>query len=137
MTTRTGRKAAETRAGATVPERRERRGGSSATEKLRRTYGLSRPLLARMLGLTDRILARGEKEGGPGGTDRAAKIRRVAKILKGLAQVMRASYIPTWLEAPNPACAEIGVGAPVELMERGHYETIEGMIFFLGSGVPT
>jgi len=90
-----------------------------------------------MLGVSDGTLARWEKAGGAGGTGRAAKIRRVAKILKGLAQVMRASYIPTWLEAPNPACAEIGVGAPVELMERGHYETIEGMIFFLGSGVPT
>ena len=50
---------------------------------------------------------------------------------------MRKSYLPTWLEKPNEACAELGANAPVDLMERGDYDAIEDMIFFFGSGVPS
>jgi hypothetical protein len=61
----------------------------------------------------------------------------VAAILKKAASAMRPAYVPTWVERPSPACAELGARAPVDLMERGDYDEVEALLFELGSGVPS
>jgi transcriptional regulator with XRE-family HTH domain len=104
--------------------------------KLRAGYGLSRPVLARALGITEATLGEWEEGVGHPGANGLAKVRRVRTILKRAAGTMRASYLPTWLEKPCDACAELGAATPLDLLERGDYEAVEGLIYYLGSGVP-
>ena len=66
----------------------------------------------------------------------ARRVQRVASILARLAGVMRRAFIPTWLDRPNDACKEIGVCTPLDLYEKGDYETIERMIWYIESGSP-
>jgi DNA-binding transcriptional regulator YiaG len=107
-----------------------------AMEKLRADYGLSKAVLARILGVS--VAALGQLENGQAGLSAAQRktVERVEKILARAAQAMHREYIPTWLEKPSPACAEIGARAPIDLIERGDYDTVEDLLFFLGSGVP-
>jgi len=100
------------------------------------TYGLDREVLARMVGLSRTALARWEKDEPLSDLKERTQIDRVANILERAAGVMRREYIPTWLHKPSPACTEIGATAPIDLMERGDYDTVEEMLFLLGSGVP-
>jgi hypothetical protein len=100
--------------------------------ELRDTYGFSRPLLARMLGVAEATLPRWEKGTTPSaaGQDR---VKRLAGILEGLARVMKKSFIPTWLASPNDACKG---RTPVDVLEAGQYETIEDLVYFLEAGEP-
>ncbi len=90
-----------------------------------------------MLGLSEETETRLEKGEIPV-PDETVRDRfdRLKAILQKAAGVMQLDYIPTWVENPSPACAEIGARAPVDLMERGDYEAVEDLLFFLGSGVP-
>ena len=100
---------------------------------LRHAYGLSRRLLARMLGVPGATLPKWEK--GVALPDAACleKVRRVRRILEGLARVMKKNFIVTWLTSPNEACAG---RAPVDLLEKGHYEAVEDLVYFLEAGEP-
>jgi hypothetical protein len=49
-----------------------------------------------------------------------------------LAQVVRADFIPQWLETPNQA---FGGLKPRELIERGQIDQLWRMIFYLESGI--
>jgi len=104
--------------------------------KLLTEYGLNRDLLARMASFSPAALARWEKGQRPSDLKERNRIERVATILVRAAGVMRRNYILTWLEKPSPACAEIGARAPIDLLERGDYDTVEEMLLLLGSGVP-
>jgi hypothetical protein len=102
--------------------------------KLSAACRVNRAMLAHMLGVTEPTLATWVA-GKPASAKDAAKTQRVGAILKTLTGVMRRSFIPTWLAQPNPACAELDARNPLDLMSRGDYETVEGMLFHLGSGV--
>ncbi len=109
---------------------------AQTTETLRTDYELSLPIFARMTGVPEATLASWEE-----GTDQLdsaalARIERIAGILHGLTRVMHLSFIPTWLEQPNDACKELGARAPLDLIERGDYAEVEGMVFYLESGAP-
>jgi transcriptional regulator with XRE-family HTH domain len=103
------------------------------SRELRDTYGLSRPVLARMLGVTEATLGRWEKGTTTPGAAGLEKVKRLGGILEGLARVMKKSFIPTWLASPNDACKG---RTPVDLLEEGQYETIEDMVYFLEAGEP-
>jgi hypothetical protein len=89
-----------------------------------------------MLGVSDAALTRLERGDEPLDVAVLARVERIRKILEKAAEVMRREYIPTWVEKPSAACEEIGALAPIDLMEKGDFEAVEDLLFFLGSGVP-
>lgn len=105
--------------------------------KLRAEYELDCSTFARMLGASEASLKRWEEGVEEPREEVAARAARVAKLLAGLARVMRKGFIPTWLVTPNDACKEAGAHTPLDLMERGDYGQIDDMIFYFESGVPT
>src|SRR5947209_6751509 len=83
------------------PARPVRRRAVVGTSRLRSEYGLTRQTVARMVGVSEGTVARWEEGKGRPGDATARRVRRVEGVLKGLAQVMRRGFIPTWLEQPN------------------------------------
>lgn len=90
-----------------------------------------------MTGIAPSALARWE-DGEANALDghALARIGRVAPILRGLARVVRRTFIPAWVEQPNDACKEVGAARPLDLFERGDYATLEDMVWYLESGTP-
>lgn len=101
-------------------------------------FGLSLPMFARMTGISQEALARWEKQ-KPSSLkgDARRRVQRVAHILEGLARRMQRTLIRTWIERPNDACKELGTGTPLDLFERGDYEVLEDMAWYLESGTPS
>ena len=103
---------------------------------IRRTYGLSQATFARALGLSQAAFERWEEGEAPVDLQVLSQLGRVKAILEKAARTMRRDYVPTWVEKPSPACEELGARAPIDLMERGDYDAVDDLLFFLGSGVP-
>jgi transcriptional regulator with XRE-family HTH domain len=103
---------------------------------VREQYGLSRATFARMLGVSDAALARLERGDGQLDKPALARVERIRRVLGKAVEVMRREYIPTWVKKPSAACKELGASAPIDLMEKGDFDSIEDLLFFLGSGVP-
>jgi len=103
---------------------------------VREQYGLSRATFAQMLGVSDAALAQVER--GDEQLDKLtlARVERIRKVLEKAAEVMRREYIPTWVTKPSTACKEIGALAPIDLLAKGDFDSLEDLLFFLGSGVP-
>jgi transcriptional regulator with XRE-family HTH domain len=106
-------------------------------DKVRASYGLKPAVFARMLGISPSALARLEKGEAPSDASILARFGKVKAILKRAAGTMRREYLPTWIEKPSEACSELGANAPIDLMERGDYDAVTDLLFFLGSGVPS
>src|SRR5262245_11684935 len=96
---------------------------------VRREYGLDPSLVAQLLGVTGRTLARWEKAGK---VPRAAQSRfaRVSGLLTALSRVIPPGELAAWLARPNDACPSAGGRTPAELVGKGHYDKIEAMIYF-------
>jgi transcriptional regulator with XRE-family HTH domain len=104
-------------------------------QRLREDFRISKKAFARALGVSERSLARIEAGGCPIESQMRDRLKRLRRILRKAAAAMRREYIPTWIERASPACAEIGAAAPVDLMERGDYDAVDSLLFYLGSGV--
>lgn len=100
--------------------------------EIRAAFGVTQPVFSRMTGFSVRAVAAWER--GRALSD-AARQRMVEmqRLYEGLAGVMNAAYIATWIESPAPA---FGGLKPLELIERGQLDHIWRMIFFLESGTP-
>ncbi len=59
-------------------------------------------------------------------------MNEVERLYDRLAGVIRADYLPEWLETPNPAFDRL---KPVEVIERGQVDRLWRMLFYLESGV--
>ena len=104
---------------------------------IRSDFDLSQASFARMTGITPDALVQWEQDKTARLDDETcARIKRVASILERFARVMRREFIPTWIEQPNAACKEIGATTPLELFERGEFESLEDMAWYLESGTP-
>ena len=129
-------KADRTRGEKLKPTRPARRGKTVLNlEKLGNDYDLSRRVLARALGVTEAALQDWEKGAGSPGIQERAKVRKLERILRRAAGALRRSYLPTWLETPSEACAELGAATPLALLGKGDYEAVEDLLYYLGSGV--
>jgi len=112
--------------------RRARASGDNATRHLRERFGMSQRIFARLLGISERSLAKFEKQ-----SDCGEKIRRqvnsLDRLQRALAQVIRTDEIAEWFQTPNPA---FGGLKPLEVVERGETDRIWAMIYDLGAGTP-
>lgn len=113
------------------PRRKKGRVLKTPQANLRKTFGLHRPLLARMTGLSERSLASWEAGARLNKAGQRATTS-VSRLLHALAEVVKKEAIAPWLDTPNPSLAGL---KPVEVMERGETDRLWRMIFFLGSGV--
>lgn len=100
---------------------------------LRERFGVNRKSFARMLGFSERALADWES-GKPPSEAGLQRIREMTRLQKALAGVMRAEFIGTWLNAPNPGFRSL---KPIEVIERGEIDRLWRMIYQLESGMPT
>jgi hypothetical protein len=57
----------------------------------------------------------------------------LARLQRALERVMKADFVPHWLQEPNDAFAGL---KPIEVVERGEIDRIWRMIYQLESGVP-
>jgi transcriptional regulator with XRE-family HTH domain len=103
---------------------------SAVPALLREEFGITRRLLARLTGLSERSLATWETGGKLNEASRRA-ILGVERLLRALAEVVRTEAIAGWLETPNEAFDGL---KPVEVTERGEEDRLWRMIYFLGSG---
>jgi DNA-binding transcriptional regulator YiaG len=120
----------------TLSVRSARRLGAFAghPQKVRKEYGLSLPLFARLLGIDEPTLVTWEKTGRMA-KEAKAKVRRIAGLLEGLTRVMSKDELANWLTKPSDACRSAGENTPADLMAKGRYDKIEAMIYFFESGV--
>jgi hypothetical protein len=109
--------------------------GSPEATRARTDFGLSLTVFAKMTGVPAAVAKWEEGKGRLSG-EALGRIDRVAHILRGLGRVMRRSFVPTWVEQPTDACAERVARTPLDLFERGDYEALESMVYYMESGTP-
>ena len=106
---------------------------SRLVAQVRQRLGVSRKVLSRMTGFSERAIA--DWEGGkPVSQAGLRKIKELERFQAQLAEVVDAGTIPEWLQTPNDAFDGL---MPLEVMERGQMDRLWRMIFFLESGVPS
>ena len=104
--------------------------GKQPVRELRRRYGITRPLFARLVGVSERSLAKFEKEEGVNESVRR-QVTALTRLQAALARVVKPEAIGEWLDKPNPA---LGGLKPLEVVERGEEDRIWAMIYQLTSG---
>jgi DNA-binding XRE family transcriptional regulator len=117
--------------GAAMTIKVKRSGASATLVDLRARYALSRATLADWLGVAETTLENWETR--ESGAAPLIKIKKIAKILDGLARVMKEEYIPTWLASSNDACDG---RTPVACLKGGDFQTVEDLVYFLQAGEP-
>ena len=118
------------------PRKVDQKPGPALAPILRTDYGLSRATFARLVGVSEALVKRWEEGSETPDAPLLKRIDRVGRILSRLAGVMRKSFIPTWLARPNDVCRELGARTPLDLLERGKYQEVESMLYYLESGLP-
>ena len=110
------------------------RGGSTGGNEvrvLRKRYGLSQGLLARLLDVSLRSVSGAESRG-----DMPVQLRRsftqVSRLCDALGEVMEAGFVGEWLDRPNEM---LGGLKPVEAMERGRLDVVWQVVEGLRAGM--
>jgi transcriptional regulator with XRE-family HTH domain len=98
---------------------------------LRAKMDLQRKTFARLTGFSERAIADWER-GKPISEAGLRRLREIERLQDRLAQVVRADFIPQWLETPNQAFEGL---KPLEVIERGQIDRLWRMLFYLESGV--
>ena len=60
-------------------------------------------------------------------------MNEMLRLHRALTAVMKADYVPQWLQEPNDA---FGGLKPIEVVERGEIDRIWRMVYVLESGMP-
>ncbi len=99
---------------------------------LRKDLGINRKLFARLTGYSERAVAKWEAGTKLSGAS-LQKMTEMRRLQQALITVIRAEFVPQWLQSPSEA---FGGLKPIEVVERGEIDRIWQMIFELGSGMP-
>ena len=97
---------------------------------LRQRYRMTRPPFARMVGISERSLAKFEKEDTVNESVQR-QVTSLSRLYAALARVIKPDSIGGWFERPNPAFDGL---KPLEVVERGEEDRIWEMIYRLASG---
>lgn len=99
---------------------------------LRQALGLNRRLFSRLTGYSERAIA--DWESGKEVSDSTRqRLMEVERLQQALARIMKADFVGTWLQTPNPAFDNF---KPIEVIERGETDRVWRMVFALESGEP-
>lgn len=102
----------------------------SAAE-LRARLQLTRPVFARLLGVSERTVADWEHAAPKSGSERA--IKELRSVIAACERVMKPEFVGSWLVTANPS---LGGFKPIELIERGETERVLRALFFVEAGIP-
>lgn len=100
--------------------------------ELRALLQLTRPVFARLLGVSERTVADWEHTTTPkSGSERA--IKELRSVIAACERVMKPEYVGSWLVTANPSLSGF---KPIELIERGETERVLRALFFVEAGIP-
>jgi len=102
--------------------------------RVREALGVSRNVFARMTGFSERSIIGWELGHNAVSEAGLRRVKEMDRLRRALAEVMKPSFLPTWLTRP---CEELGNLKPVEILERGELDRLWRLVFLLGSGMPT
>jgi DNA-binding transcriptional regulator YiaG len=101
--------------------------------QLREQFGLNRKLFSRLVGYSERAVAKWEAGEAPAGPSKQ-RLTEIQRLQQALGRIMKASYVGPWLQASNEA---FGGLKPLEVIERGQIDRLWRMIYEVESGMPT
>ena len=96
------------------------------------TFKMAQPAVVRLTGFSPRSVAKWSEGVLPSPKQERALVE-MDRLVDGLARVMRAAQIGSWLKSPNPA---FDGSTPLQVVERGEMDRIWHMLFDLESGQP-
>jgi DNA-binding transcriptional regulator YiaG len=102
----------------------------SSVRHLRRKFGVSQRIFARLMSVSERSLAKFEKKDDYGETVRR-QVNSLSRLQAALARVIEPEAIGEWFQQPNAAFGDL---KPLEVVERGETDRIWAMIYELESG---
>lgn len=103
----------------------------SAAE-LRARLQLTRPVFARLLGVSERTVADWEHATAPkSGAERA--IKELRSVIEACERVMKPTFVGPWLVTAH---GSLDGFKPIELIERGETERVLRALFFVEAGIP-
>jgi DNA-binding transcriptional regulator YiaG len=101
-----------------------------AIRKLRERFGMPQRVFARLMSISERSLAKYEKEDSYGETIQR-QVSSLSRLEAALARVIKPEAIGEWLQKPNRAFDGL---KPLEVIERGEIDRLWEMIYDLESG---
>ena len=106
-------------------------GSTGVALAVRQGWNLTQAAFARLVGYSTRAVAGYETRPtlDPGTMRRYTEVDRMRLAL---AKIMQADYIPTWLNAPNPA---FDGSTPMQVIERGESDRVWSSIYHMDSGI--
>ena len=104
---------------------------TSASE-LRGRLGLTRPVFARLVGVSERTVADWERASTPGASAKRA-LNELGSVVLACERVMKPESVGPWLVTANESLAGF---KPIELIERGETERVLRALFFVEAGIP-
>ncbi len=99
---------------------------------LREQLGMTRPVFARIAGVSERTVA-GWESGSQPSTAGARSLSQLRAVVAACERVVQADYVGTWLVTPNEA---LGGLKAIECIERGETERVLRVLFFWEAGIP-
>jgi transcriptional regulator with XRE-family HTH domain len=109
----------------------KRRPSATLTAQLRDQLGVSRPVLARLLGLSERTLGDLERGGRSASDSARRRLAEADRLYRKLCRVIKPHAVGPWLVTPNKS---FGGFKPLELIERGESDRLWHMIYELEAG---
>lgn len=98
--------------------------------ELRKGLGLTRAEFSHLLGASERSVASWEKGVAPGRAH-ARLLNQLERIRATASRVMKAEFIPTWLQSPLDALDKL---SPSEAIQRGEHDRVWRLLFAVESG---
>jgi DNA-binding transcriptional regulator YiaG len=98
--------------------------------RLRDRLGMSQRVFARLMSISERSLAKYEKEDSYG-EQIQRQVSSLSRLEAALARVIKPEVIGDWFQRPNPAFDGL---KPLEVVERGEIDRLWAMIYQLESG---
>ena len=107
--------------------------GSVGFRSVREDFGLTQPLMARVLGVSVRKLSELETSARAARPETKRRLTEVRRLRAALAEIMDPDDLGAWMEEPNPA---FGGATPLQLIERGEIDLLWQMIYAVRGGHP-
>lgn len=103
----------------------------TTVKALRHKVGMTRPVFARLIDMSERSLADLETHKRAPSNSVERRVAEIDRLHAALAQIIDPAEIGRWLQTPNPAFNDL---KPLELIERGQSDRLWRMIHQLESG---
>jgi len=107
--------------------------GSAGFRSAREDFGLTQPLMARVLGVSVRKLSELETSARAARPETRRRLMEVRRLQVALAEIMDPGDIGAWMEEPNGA---FGGATPLQVIERGEVDLLWQMIYAVRGGHP-